>query len=199
VKVLIVGAAGDVGKVASEELGKRHEIITAGRTSGDITVDLSDESSIIAMYNKLGTLDAVVSTAGDATFCKLGDYTKENFMYGLQQKVMGQVSLVLTGLNRVKDHTSFTLTSGILDRDPIKLGTNAATANAALTGFVRSAAIEMPRGLRINVISPGLLDVSVHKYGKWFHGHTPVSAERVGLAFAKSVEGANTGQTIYVD
>ena len=79
------------------------------------------------------------------------------------------------------------------------MGTAAATANAALSGFVTSAAIEMPRGLRINVVSPGLLDISAPKYGQWFHGHELVAANRVGLAFAKSVEGANTGKVIIVD
>ncbi len=112
---------------------------------------------------------------------------------------MGQVNLVLAGLNKIKDQGSFTLTSGVLDRDPIKMGCGAATANAALSGFVTSAAIEMPRDLRINFVSPGLLVVSVEKYGEWFPGHEPVSAKRVGLAFTKSVEGANTGKVIIVE
>jgi len=94
---------------------------------------------------------------------------------------------------------SFTLTSGVLDRDPIRMGTNAATANGALAGFVKSAAIEMTRGLRINAVSPGLLDVSVPRYGKWFPGHKPVSSHDVGLAYAKCVEGALTGQVVIVD
>jgi len=40
-KILVVGAGGDIGKAASEALADRHEIITAGRSSGDIRVDLS--------------------------------------------------------------------------------------------------------------------------------------------------------------
>ncbi|MEM8651309.1 MAG: short chain dehydrogenase, partial [Pseudomonadota bacterium] len=103
------------------------------------------------------------------------------------------------GLDSVSDGGSFTLTSGVLDRDPIRMGTNAATANGALAGFVKSAAIELPRGLRVNVVSPGLLDVSAPRYGEWFHGHKPVSSHDVGLAYAKSVEGALTGQVIIVD
>lgn len=91
------------------------------------------------------------------------------------------------------------LTSGVLDRDPIRMGTGAATANGALGGFVVGAAIEMPRRLRINVVSPGLLDVSVPTYGDWFPGHEPVSSKRVGLAYRKSVEGAVTGKVIIVE
>jgi NAD(P)-dependent dehydrogenase (short-subunit alcohol dehydrogenase family) len=79
------------------------------------------------------------------------------------------------------------------------MGTGAATANGALGGFVTGAAIEMPRGLRVNVVSPGLLETSVERYGSWFPGHVPVPAKRVGLAYAKSVEGALTGKVIIVE
>jgi NAD(P)-dependent dehydrogenase (short-subunit alcohol dehydrogenase family) len=159
---------------------------------------MADRASLDAMYAKCGKVDAVISTAGNVHFGPLGKYTEETFMLGLRHKVMGQVNLVLAGLATVSDGGSFTLTSGVLDRDPIRMGTGAATANGALGGFVLGAAIEMPRGLRINVVSPGLLDVSVPRYGEWFPGHEPVSSKRVGLAYAKSVEGAITGQVIIV-
>lgn len=121
------------------------------------------------MYRQVGEVDAVVSTAGAVHFGPLRDFTEEQFMLGLTNKVMGQVNVVLVGLGYVKDAGSFTLTSGVLDRDPIRMGTGAATANGALGGFVVGAAIEMPRGLRINVVSPGLLQVSEERYGA-MHG-----------------------------
>ena len=198
-RILVVGAGGDIGTAVCDELGSRHDLIKAGRSSGDVQVDMADRASVNAMYRKVGNVDAVISTAGSVHFGPLQDFTDETFMLGLKDKVMGQVNLVLAGLNVVTDGGSFTLTSGVLDRDPIRQGTGAATANGALGGFVVGAAIEMPRGLRINVVSPGLLDVSVPRYGAWFPGHDPVSSKRVGLAFAKSVEGAITGQVIVVE
>jgi len=120
-------------------------------------------------------------------------------MFGLTDKVMGQINVVLEGLNWVNDGGSFTLTSGVLDRDPIRSGAGAATANGALGGFVVGSAIEMPRGIRINVVSPGLLDVSEARYGAFFPGHERVSAQRVGLAYIKSVEGPGTGKVIIVE
>jgi len=197
-KIIVVGAAGDIGKAACEELGKRHDLIRVGRSSGDIQVDMSDRASIDAMYQRAGPVDAVVSTAGDVHFGPLVEHTGETLMLGLRQKVMGQINLVLAGLNNVAEGGSFTLTSGVLDRDPIRMGVGAATANGALGGFVVGSAIEMPHRLRINVVSPGLLDVSVPRYGQWFPGHDPVSSERVGRAYAKSVEGAITGQVVVV-
>ncbi|MEO9822093.1 MAG: short chain dehydrogenase [Paracoccaceae bacterium] len=198
-KIVIVGANGDIGQAVCRELGDRHDLIQVGRSSGDIQMDMSDLNSIAGMYTRVGSLDAVIVTAGDVCFKPLDEHIPESMLFGLQQKLMGQINLVLMGLKRLNANGSFTLTSGILDRDPVRTGTGAATANAGLGGFVKSAAIEMPLGLRINVVSPGILDVSVPRYGASFPGHVPVSSLRVGRAFAKSVEGAMTGQVITVD
>ncbi len=198
-RIIVVGAEGDIGQAACSELGTRHDLIKVGRTSGDLQVDMSDPASIGDMYAKVGRVDAVVSTAGDVHFETLEEHTDETFMLGLRQKVMGQINLVLAGLACVTDGGSFTLTSGVLDRDPIRMGSAGATANGALAGFVVGAAIEMPRGLRLNVVSPGLLEVSVPRYGAWFPGHEPVSSQRVGLAYAKAVEGAISGRVVVVE
>lgn len=198
-KIVVIGAHGDIGRAACAELADRHQVITAGRNAGDIRVDITKRASIDEMYRKTGKVDAVVSAVGDVHFGPLADLTEDQFMLGLTHKVMGQVNVVLSGLNALNDGGSFTLTSGVLDRDPVRQATNAATANGALGGFVKGAAIEMPRGLRVNVVSPGLLDVSVPRYGSFFPGHEPVSSKRVGLAYAKSIEGALTGQVIIVE
>jgi NAD(P)-dependent dehydrogenase (short-subunit alcohol dehydrogenase family) len=197
-RILIVGAQGTVGRAAYNELKLRHEVITAGRTSGDVNVDLSDMASIQVMYEKIGKVDAVVSCTGHTHFGPLADMTEAQFMSGLADKLMGQVRLVLVGQKHVNDNSSFTLTSGVLDRDPIAQGTNSAAVNGALKGFVTGAAIELARGMRINVVSPGLLQESAKKYEGFFPGHEPVSSERVGLAYAKSVEGKITGQVIII-
>lgn len=197
-RIIVVGATGDIGQAACKELEQRHEIITVGRSGGDYQVDVADMNAVKSLYDTVGAFDAVVSCAGDATFAPLSEMDQETFMVGLRQKVMGQVNLVLAGLDVIADGGSFTLTSGVLDRDPIRMGTNAATANGALAGFVKSAAIEMTRGLRVNVVSPGMLDVSAPRYGAWFQGHKPVPSHDVGLAYVKCVEGALTGQVVIV-
>jgi NAD(P)-dependent dehydrogenase (short-subunit alcohol dehydrogenase family) len=198
VRILVVGTAGNVGKAAVAELGARHEVITAGRSTGDVRVDFLDATSIGAMFEKLGKLDAVVACAGHAHYGPLATMTETQFMVGLKDKLMGQVNLVLLGTPYVNDRGSFTLTSGVADRDPVLKASNAATVNAALKGFVTAAAIELERGIRINVVSAGLLQESAKKYEGLFPGHETVSSARVGLAYAKSVEGAITGQVIIV-
>lgn len=193
-RVLVVGAAGTVGRAVVKALSPRHEIVSAGRSAGDLIVDLTNEASVRAMYAKAGRLDAVVACAGHVHFGPIATMSPEQFRTGLDDKLMGQINLVLLGLAHVNDGGSFTLTSGVLDRDPVRLGANAAAVNGAIGAFVGSAAIEMPRGIRINAVSPGLLEESEKKYEGFFPGHAPVSSARVGLAYVKSVEGALTGQ-----
>jgi NAD(P)-dependent dehydrogenase (short-subunit alcohol dehydrogenase family) len=198
-RIVIVGASGDVGNAARQALESRHEIVAAGRNSGDVRVDLMDPHSIRAMFGKIGTVDAIVATAGHSHFGPLAKMTEKDFRKGLDDKLMGQINLVLLGLDHVSDGGSITLTTGVLDRDPVRGGANAAAVNGAISAFVRSAALEMPRGIRINVVSPALLEVSVERYRGAFPGHLPVSSARVGLAYVKSVEGALNGQIIIAD
>jgi NAD(P)-dependent dehydrogenase (short-subunit alcohol dehydrogenase family) len=148
---------------------------------------------------KTGKVDAIVSSAGDVHFGELSEFTEEQFMYGFTQKVMGQINLVIHGTEYLNDHGSFTLTSAILNRDPVRLGIGAATANGALDGFVAGSAIQMPRGIRINVVSPGLLEISAPTYSSFFPGHEWVPSGRVGRAYARSVEGLMTGEVLIVD
>ena len=197
-KILIVGASGTVGAFVASALAERHQIVKAGSKSGDVRVDIKDSSSIRKMFESVGKLDAVVSAAGKVHFGEFTKMTEAEFGIGLKDKLMGQVNLVLIGRDFVKDGGSFTLTSGVLSHDPIRLGAGASLVNGALDAFVRAAAIELPRGLRINAISPGVLEESLPSYGPYFRGHEAVPGKRVANAYVKSVEGALTGQVLNV-
>ena len=197
-RILVVGGSGTVGQAAIKALSARHEIVTAGRSAGDVRVDLMDEASVRAMFEKLGRLDAVVPAAGHVHFRPVPTMTPAQSRTAPPAQPIAPINLVLIGLPHVNDGGSFTLTSGIIDRDPIRQGSNAAAVNGAIGGFVKGAAIEMPRGIRINAVSPGLLEESAQKYDGFFPGHEPVSSARVGLAYVKSVDGALTGQVIAI-
>jgi NAD(P)-dependent dehydrogenase (short-subunit alcohol dehydrogenase family) len=198
-KIIVIGANGAVGKTAVDALSARHEVIKVGRSSGDVQADIEDVDSIRAMYQQTGKVDAVVSAVGHGHFGKVDAMTSEQFMKGITHKVLPQVNLVLEGFDYINDGGSFTLTSGVLNRDPIPGGSCAAAANGALDGFVLGAAVDMPRGIRINCVSPEVLEVSREKYDGFFRGHVHVSNEAVGLAFSKAVEGCLTGQVFIVD
>jgi NAD(P)-dependent dehydrogenase (short-subunit alcohol dehydrogenase family) len=197
-KILVVGASGVLGSAIVAELAPRHTIISAGRKSGEEQVDVEDYASVVALFERIGPVDAVVSAMGSVKFMPLADMTPEMMQVGIRSKIMGQVNLVLAGTPHVADRGSFTLISGILAQDPIVLGTSASMANGAIESFVIAASIELPRGIRINAVSPGVFVESMEGYGPFFRGHKPVPVADAALAFSKSVEGARTGQIFRV-
>jgi NAD(P)-dependent dehydrogenase (short-subunit alcohol dehydrogenase family) len=197
-KILIVGASGTIGRAVVAELAPRHEVISAGRSSGDVRIDITDAGSIRAALQRVGRVDAVVCTAGKVKFAPLADLRAADYELGLRDKLMGQVQLVLLGREHVADGGSFTLTAGVLDVDPIRAGSSASMVNGALAAFVRAAAIELPRGLRINAVSPGVIAESMPDYAPFFRGFEPVPAARAALGYAKSVEGARTGEVFRI-
>jgi NAD(P)-dependent dehydrogenase (short-subunit alcohol dehydrogenase family) len=197
-RIVLVGASGTIGTAVAKELGERHEVVAVGSKSGEVRMDVTDAASIRAGFERIGRADAVVSTVGKVKFGPLEEMAEADYAVGLKDKLMGQVNLVLVGRGFVNDGGSFTLTSGVLSHDPIRFGSSASMVNGAIDAFVRAAAIELPRGLRVNVVSPGVLQESMGAYGPYFRGHEPVPAARVALAYAKSVEGMRTGQVFEV-
>ena len=195
-RIIIVGAEGDVGKAACNELGARHDIIKAGRSSGSVHVDLADRASVEAMYKKVGTVDAVISTAGDVHFGALNDFTEETFMIGLRNKVMGQVNLVRIGQDYLNAGGSFTLSTGILADHPVEMTTSAAMVNGGIHSFAKAVSLELKNGIRINVVSSGLVEDAIDKYEAYFPGHNPIPMTKVINGYVKSVEGKGTGEII---
>lgn len=198
-KILVVGASGTMGKAVVDELKQRHEVVTASRTRGDYKVDLTDLQSIRSLFEQVGKVDAVVSTAGNVHFGPLLEMTPNEHHVGLSDKLMGQVYFAVEATKHLNPGGSVTLIAGTLSKDPIRFGASASLVNSALEGFVRAAAIEFPPGTRINVVSPTVLRESMDVYGPYFRGSEGVPAMRVALAFSKSVEGAQTGQVYYVE
>jgi NAD(P)-dependent dehydrogenase (short-subunit alcohol dehydrogenase family) len=193
-KVIVIGANGTIGRAVVEQLAPRHEIVPVGRSSGQYQADITSLQSVEALFDRIGSADAVVVAAGNLHFGPLGELTPEQFQIGLQDKLMGQVNVALAAQRFLKDGGSITLTSGIVGDQPIRYGVNATAVNSAVEGFARAASIEMPRGLRINVVSPSVLEESLESYGPYFLGFEAVPAKRVALAYSRSVDGLQTGQ-----
>jgi len=194
VKIIIVGGSGTIGSAVAKALSERHTIIITGREHGDVRCDMTDPLSIRKMYQAIGEFDAVIATTGKVHFAELAAMTAEDYQIGLQNKLMGQVNLVLIGQHYINNQGSFTLTSGILSHDPIRTGSSAAMINGAINSFVKSAAIELASGIRINAVSPTIVTESMPVYGDYFRGFEPVDAARVALSYCKSIEGLQTGQ-----
>lgn len=196
-KVLVVGGTGLIGTGVAQALAAKHEVIVASRSS-EVSVDLNDPASISAMFAKVGKVDAVVSAAGHVPFNNLTDLTRDDFVHGITDKALGQIELAQQAIGNLSDGGSITLMSGILARSPIKTGAVAAAANGAVESFVIAAAIEMPRDIRINVVSPTVL-VEAKGYHDYFPGFPQVTLKQVSDAYIRAVDGWDNGAIYKLD
>jgi NAD(P)-dependent dehydrogenase (short-subunit alcohol dehydrogenase family) len=193
-KVIVVGATGTIGKAVVQAMGSRHEVIPASFSKSSIKVDIADKSSITKMFEATGKADAVICAAGPAKFAPMASLSDADFDFCLKNKLMGQVNLVRVGMDHLNDNGSFTLTSGILSRIPMEGSTAISLVNAALEGYGRAAALEMPRRIRINVVSPNWVIDTLKAYNMDPSIGTPV--EVVAQAYVRTLEGTMNGDVI---
>ncbi len=197
-KILVIGGNGTIGSCVAGKLKEKHEVIVAGRNSGDEKVDIESTDSIKALFEKTGKLDAIVNCAGAAKWAAFQEMEEADFYIGIKSKLMGQVNLVRIGQDYLNAGGSFTLTTGILVEDPVFMTSNAAMVNGAIHGFVLAVSQELTNGHRINVVAPGLVEDSKDKFGDFFPGHIPVSMSKVAAGYVRSVEGKRSGEIIRI-
>jgi len=195
-KILIIGGNGTIGKTVSGHFSKKHDVLVAGRNSGTVSVDMTDSQSIEAMFESVGKVDAIVCIAGDAKWAAFDEMTEEDFYIGLKSKLMGQVNMVRIGQKYLNAGGSFTLSTGILADHPVDFTTSPAMVNGGIHSFVKAVCLELKNGIRINVVSSGLVEDAVEKYEAYFPGHNPIPMRKVINGYVKSVEGKGTGEII---
>ncbi|MFF1839530.1 short chain dehydrogenase [Streptomyces sp. NPDC058231] len=191
-KVLVIGATGTIGSAVVSALEVSHQVVKGSR-GGPTRVDMEDPSSLDALFDEVPDLDAVVCCAASGPLVDLESAADEEIVAGMQGKLLGQVALARRAVRRLRDGGSITLTGGTFST-PLAGGSLGALVNTGLEGFVRNAAGELPRGLRINLISPGWVRETLESMGADGIDGTPVS--EVARAYVKAVEGTAQGQTI---
>ena len=197
-RIIVIGGKGTIGSAVVKALSKEHEVLVASRNEADLTCDITSEESLKDMFKSAGIFHAVVIATGYVTFEDFDKMDAKKYYSSIQNKLMGQLNAVLIGREWIQDKGSFTLTSGILSHVPIRMGTAASMVNKAIEGFVMASAIEMQRQIRINAVSPTILEESVKKYGAYFRGFETVPASKVAMAYLRSIEGLQTGQIFEV-
>ena len=194
-RVLVIGGSGTIGEAVVDALrGGGHEVLSAHRSSGGLRVDITSADSIREMFRQAGRVDAVVSAAGGGAWKPLAQLTDDDFELSLHYKLMGQVNLVRYGLEHVSDGGSITVTSGVLSQEPMEGSAAISLVNAGLEGFARAAALEAPRGVRVNVVSPPWVTETLKAMGTDPGGGMP--AAQVARAYVDAVTGAHDGQVL---
>lgn len=194
-KIIIVGATGTMGMYLSDAFEKEYEIIRVASKGGDIQADITSTESIENLFRQVGPFDALISTAGPTFVGPWNTLNDAAFRKGVEGKMMGQINLVLIGQHYINPKGSFTLITGALTHEPQLNFANASAANGAVEGFVRAAAIELQNGIRINAVSPNVIENSPH-YFPYFPGEIPTTMKQLEYCFRKSVFGAKTGHII---
>lgn len=193
-RVLVIGGTGTIGGAVVRLLATEHEVVAVGGSSGELRVDIASADSIRALFQQAGRVDAVVSCAGQGAFRPLEQLTDQDFAFSMGHKLMGQVNLVRLGMEHVADGGSITLTSGVLAQEPMPGSAAISLVNAGLEGFARAAALEAPRNVRVNVVSPPWVSETLTAMGMDPAGGMP--ADQVAKAYVQSVEGQDSGKVI---
>jgi len=189
-RVVVIGATGTIGKAIVQAFTPRHEVVPVSRR-GDQSADLEDPKSIDRLYRMLGRIDAVICAAGEAKFAPLAQLTDEDFAFAVRSKLVGQVNVIRLGLGYVADGGSITVTSGILATHAVPGSGAVSLVNAGVEGFVRAAALEAPRRIRVNAVSPAWVAETLQALGMPLTGGLPAAV--VAQAYVRSVEGNQSG------
>jgi NAD(P)-dependent dehydrogenase (short-subunit alcohol dehydrogenase family) len=197
-KILIIGGNGTIGKRVVSHFNEKNEILIAGRTNGDVTVDITNSSSIKSMFEKIGKVDAIICIAGEAKWDDFNKLSEDDYYIGLKSKLMGQVNLVRIGQNYLNSNGSITLSTGILADDPVVKTTSASMVNGGIHSFVQAVALEIENGIRVNVVSSGMVEDAYEKYKDFFPGHNPIPMKKVINGYVRSVNGKGNGEIIRI-
>jgi NAD(P)-dependent dehydrogenase (short-subunit alcohol dehydrogenase family) len=193
-RILIIGATGTIGQAVVKNLGARHEVVAASHSKSALKADITKTESLRALFQSVGLVDAIVSVAGSAKFAPFANLTESDFQFCLENKLMGQVNIARLGLAHVRDGGSITLTSGVLSKKPMPGSAAISLVNAGLEAFARAAALELPRKVRINVVSPPWVTETLIAYKMDPSWGQPASV--VAGLYAQAVEGTTNGETL---
>lgn len=197
-RIVVIGANGTIGQQVVKRIQEKgHEAIEVSRTSGSFKADIQDKKSLDELFKQIGSFDAVANASGSVVFKTVDQLSDEDLAFSVNNKLMGQINIVRAALPYIADGGSFTLISGILSEEPIRGGVAASLVNGAVEAFVKASAYELPRGIRINCISPNVLAES-EGYHDSFPGFIPVEGWKVARAYESSIFGIITGKVVKV-
>jgi NAD(P)-dependent dehydrogenase (short-subunit alcohol dehydrogenase family) len=161
-----------------------------------LKIDAFDFANAGKILSSVGKFDGLVSCIGGAIFKPFDELTMEDFATGLSKKCFSQLNLARAAIPLLTENGSITLTSGIIGDEPILSGSCAAAANGALNMCVSTIAAEYAGKLRINIVSPSIIENSVDDYGMLFDGFEPTSKESIIHAYRRTISAPISGRVL---
>ncbi len=183
-RIIVIGATGTIGQAVSKELEGIGEVVRVGYTRGDLRLNARSRSDIEAFFSQAGPFDHLVSLVGTSLpMGPLRSLPPTEIVLGFEDKVKSQFELVQAGLNHIRDGGSFTLSGGFLNR--------------AVECFVKCAALDMERGIRINAVSPVFVLESLAAAGITDTSpYVTMSAADTAIAYRSAIEGDYNGSDL---
>jgi len=176
-RTLIIGGASGIGLALARLLrSEGGEVTIASRTASRLeraatslgadrpvetrTVDVGDEDSVRALFEKTGPIDHIVMTTMDSTYQPIVSMDLQGMRRVIDSKLLGALLVAKHGAARLRAGGSLTFTSGIASDRPMPKGSVVAAVNGALNALARALAIELAP-LRVNAVSPGWVDTEI--------------------------------------
>lgn len=226
-KIVIIGGSSGMGlataKMASAEgaavvIASRSEEKlrqAKARISGNveiITVNIMDEGSVKAFFEKVGEFNHLTTPGSEAAMGRFLELDTKTARTAFDSKFWGQYHAAKYGAPKIRVDGSITFFAGIWSQRPV-LGGSAVTAiNSAIEGLGRALAIELAP-IRVNTVSPGIVETPIYsgmpadkKEAMFKDAAASIPAKRIGRPeeIAQTVlylmsNGYTTGSTLYVD
>lgn len=174
--VLIVGGSSGMGlSLAASLLAEGARVTIAGRDEArlesaraslgnesslaTVVNDITREDDVIKLFEQLGPVDHIVSTAAslDGVYRLLPDLELAAIHRAVDSKLIGPLLLAKYGAPHLSSSGSITFTSGVAAYRPAARGSVVAAVNGGLASLAYALAIELAP-IRVNVVSPGWVD-----------------------------------------
>lgn len=195
--IILIGSTGTLGTAIYSNLeSKGHTLVTASRSSEN-SIDIDNSESIKEYFAQIISVDAIICTAGSASFGSLEKLSEDQIELGLKSKLLGQINIVKEGISKLNPGGVIILTGGMLAHSPWPETSNIATVNAGLEGFVKAVALELTDDRRIVVVHPPLISETAETM-RMDSSPWP-TATMVSQSYVKALDDKLTGKPIFVD
>ena len=226
-KIVVIGGSSGMGLATSKMAAAEGAVVYIGGRSeerlrqaraqikGNVelsTVNVVDEDSVKAFFDKIGEFDHLTTPGSEAIIGKFLELDISEAKKAFDSKFWGQYRAAKYGAPKIREGGSITFFAGIWSQRPIFGSAPVAAINSAIEGLGRALAVELAP-IRVNTVSPGIVDTPMYsgmdpgKRKAMFQGiAASIPGKRVGRPedIAQTVlylmaNGYTTGSTLYVD